>query len=200
MKRRDFVKHASLASAGMLVAPALLANHGSLQGSPVVPIIQGGEHVRHGLFAPQAIQSRALPTWLKLFERHVFYGNGITPGTSDLQSFSFEVDGQSFTLARKGTETLFSSEEETHTIPANGSFAVYDSVEFEIRLKTIEATSTLSLEAHHPLAVIPIRGDAWMDRHTLISEFECCVINQGDVNQLKCADHAQLLIISRKTR
>lgn len=107
-------------AAGALTIPGELAFARSPLAAGVIQVPTAGEHVRHGLFAVKAISHPSLPAWLQVFERHLFYGDGISRGASDMYSFAFKARDTYFTVVQKGLQLSVLVNDQCHGIdPGN---------------------------------------------------------------------------------
>lgn len=91
-------------AAGAITVPGELAFGRSPVAARVIQVPMAAEHVRHGLFAMRAVAHPSLPAWLQVFERHLFYGDGISRGDSDMYNFAFRAGDTCFTVVQKGSQ------------------------------------------------------------------------------------------------
>ncbi|NQV53904.1 MAG: hypothetical protein HQ500_12015 [Flavobacteriales bacterium] len=108
MERRSFIKTTAAGIATSLLAPSLGLSNGvlgkasSLQSFYRIPDAMG--HIRHGLFQLNPVHQPLLPHWLRLFEPHRFFHDGMEAGGNDLQTFTIKVKEHFITLGHSAAE------------------------------------------------------------------------------------------------
>lgn len=181
MNRREFVWNTVITSTGFAMAPAFLGSQVSgARAANVIPIGIGGEHIRHGLFSTQAIRGNTIPGWLQLFERHVFFANGISAGEDDLSSFSFKVGEQMFVLAQKQDRLFLSSGSDNNSYALHSrAVRMYESSHTTIDLEEIPAGLYYPRKCNSPGAMILLEGSL-ISAEGEIRPFDCLLLKEGE--------------------
>ncbi|MEX2595411.1 MAG: hypothetical protein WEC59_00670, partial [Salibacteraceae bacterium] len=111
MNRRSFISNSALAAGGLMLAGKLSAKVSEqLVTAGKLPDIS--THIRHGSFSFKPIKNRFLPSWLKMFNQHRFFQNGISEGQHDFQTVAMHVQGELLNIGFTDNQLLISDKTE----------------------------------------------------------------------------------------
>ncbi len=115
MERRSFIHKSGLGALALVLVPwhRLMASNSA--STNTFPIPDGGGHVRHGMFT-SIEKLKAGPLWLEGLQRDVFYANGLSPSTGDLQNYRIGIEGQWINLSCDGSQVTVVTNGNTLTV------------------------------------------------------------------------------------